>query len=191
MDSTRRIPLSHRILWISTALLVLVTGPSSVEAQIRAPAPQPADPIGAIVGGALGGSLGLVGGAFVGVAMACGASSCTGEYAGYGAALLGLLIGEVLLLPVGVHIGNGSKGNLAKDVGVSAGTAAAAIILGSMTESYAIFALAVAAHFGLTVRAERTAGARSGRGLTIEAHRFANGRTGVGLAIAYRGGAGR
>ena len=183
MRNIQRFSSLRQVLWAWVAILAVTSSPAALVAQSPTRSPQPVEPIGAIVGGALGASIGIVGGAFMGYAFACGGNSCTGDFEGFGAAVLGIVVGEALLLPLGVHIGNGSAGNLAKDVGVSLGVGAATILLGA--ENSSILTLGLLAQFGLTVWAERAAGARATREVMIEPRGFANGRTGVGLSIRY------
>jgi len=64
-----------------------------------------------IWGGLLGATVGFFGGAFVG-------SAASGQrgYDAVGTAIAGAIIGEALVLPMGVHYGNRKQGNLVLDV---------------------------------------------------------------------------
>ncbi len=64
-----------------------------------------------VVGGVIGGTVGLFGGAIIGGTIGGGNSTCGDDQCGLEEALLGAVIGETTLLPLGVHLANHSRGN--------------------------------------------------------------------------------
>ena len=164
----------------ATVAALIVTGP--LLAQTPSRPPQPRDPVGAIVGGLLGAGLGLFGGTLLGYEAACGGRNCY-DFDGFGEALVGALVGEVLLMPVGVHIGNRGAGNLAKDLGVSFAVGAGVLLLAAVADSPEFLLVGAIGQIGLTVWAERSAGRK--REISVGARVLSGGRTGVGLMIQY------
>lgn len=109
-----------------------------------------------ILGGLLGGGLGVVGGAMIGASVTDGQD----EFTQLGVILSSAFVGEVLLLPLGVHLGNDRRGSYASDLGVSLLAGLAAIGLASLAGEGG-FALGVSLQVGLVVAQERhTAGHR-------------------------------
>ena len=101
------------------------------------PAAQPHSPIAArqqrptellVLGGVLGGGIGLVGGAFAGAGLEI-AAGCDHDYCGIAGGLLGAMAGEIILLPLGVHLANGRQGNYGYALLASAGSAAGGLLL--------------------------------------------------------------
>ena len=77
--------------------------------------------------GLLGGAIGLVGGAYLGALIAHD-GDCAECLEELGGALVGGTAGEALLLPLGVHLANGSRGSYWTAALVSAGLAAAGVV---------------------------------------------------------------
>jgi hypothetical protein len=165
-------------------LLAAALGRSSLAAQ-DPPFPQPRHPTGAVLGGILGAGIGAFGGVLAGYAVGCRGDRCPGDLDFLGPAIVGLNLGEALLLPVGVHLGNRTAGNLGTDVAVSLGMGVATMLLAVPTESGVILAVGGLAQFGLTVWAERAAGSRAGRTAEFRAFRLAGGRSGIGLRVQH------
>ena len=80
------------------------------------PAETQPDVVLPVIGGVVGGAAGLYGGAIIGLALN---EHDSGELDVLAAAGVGALLGEALLLPLGVHLGNARKGSYATDLGVS------------------------------------------------------------------------
>lgn len=64
-----------------------------------------------VVSGVVGGAAGLFGGAIIGGTLGGGNSICYDDPCGLEEALLGAVLGESVLLPLGVHLANHSHGN--------------------------------------------------------------------------------
>jgi hypothetical protein len=62
-----------------------------------------------VIGSLIAGAAGLYGGALLGASIFGGDDN--NEYDEYGGAILGGIVGEVFLMPVGAHLGNGSQGS--------------------------------------------------------------------------------
>lgn len=77
-------------------------------------------------GGLAGGAVGAVGGFYVGAVLASDDDDDDLEFLSGGVAVA--TIGEGLLLPLGVHIANGSRGSYGKSALVSLGIAAAGLL---------------------------------------------------------------
>jgi hypothetical protein len=77
--------------------------------------------------GILGGAIGLVGGAYLGALLAHD-EDCAECLEELGGALVGGTAGEALLLPLGVHLANGSRGSYWTAALVSAGLATAGVV---------------------------------------------------------------
>lgn len=108
----------------------------------RAPAPGPATPAAGVepadgghstprlvVGGLLGGGVGLGLGALVVGALGGGDTLCGDDPCGFAEAIFGAIGGVVTLLPLGVHLANGRRGNYGLSLLASAGIAAAGLAL--------------------------------------------------------------
>lgn len=170
----------HLSAMITVATLTLAPTTTAGQSTMSA---QPAQPIGAIVGGVLGAGAGFVGGALIGVGIGCD-GGCR-EFEGLGYAVVGGVVGEVLFLPVGAHLGNGSSGNLARDVGVSLALGAGTLLLSGALESSALGWLGLVAQIGITVRTERVAGARRGAEVRIQSRALPDRRVGLGLQVRF------
>ena len=81
-----------------------------------------------MLGGAAGAVVGMYGGVFAGASIDEPVDGITPGMA------YGFLAGEMLLLPVGVHLGNGRKGNFLADLAVSAVIGTAAVLMTSATD---------------------------------------------------------
>jgi hypothetical protein len=77
-------------------------------------------------GGLIGGAVGVVGGFYVGAVLASDEDTEDLDFLSGGVA--GAAIGEGLLLPLGVHIANGSRGSYATSALLSVGLAAAGLL---------------------------------------------------------------
>ncbi len=82
-----------------------------------------------VVGGLLGGGVGLGLGALVGGALGGGDTLCGDDPCGLAEAIFGAIGGEVALLPLGVHLANGRRGNYLLSLLASAGVAAGGLAL--------------------------------------------------------------
>lgn len=84
---------------------------------------------GCMAAGLLAGTIGFFGGGFVGAAIDKASSDGYEEWDGLYGFVVGAPIGESLLLPVGVHLANGRRGNLPLAVLASIGIAGTGIAL--------------------------------------------------------------
>jgi hypothetical protein len=75
-------------------------------------------------------------------------------------ALIGFVVGEAILLPVGVHLGNARKGTFLADLGVSILGGMAAIGAAVLTNSTAGYVLGTVGQLAITVAVERSAATR-------------------------------
>lgn len=82
-----------------------------------------------VVGGVLGGGVGLGLGALIGGALGGGDTLCGDDPCGFAEAIFGAIGGEVALLPLGVHLANGRRGNYWLSLLASAGVAAGGLAL--------------------------------------------------------------
>lgn len=125
---------------------------------------------GPIAGGALGGALGLVGGYAIGYALGGGNRDSCGDVFPCGAVpgVIGAMIGEIVLLPVGVHIFNDRRGHFAMDLFTSAGVGALGVLLaatvseGALSEGRALLVVPII-QLAATVAVERAAGRKDRR----------------------------
>lgn len=132
-----------------------------------APSPGPApraqpDLVLPILGGIAGGTLGLYGGALAGLSLN---EHDQGEWDEFGAFLTGAIVGEALLLPLGVHLGNGRRGSYANDLGIAVLAGLAGIGVLALTNGNAAgFVIGATLQLGCVVAQERsTARQRAGR----------------------------
>lgn len=110
---------------------------------------------GPIIGGVLGGTLGFFAGGLIGA----NAADSDEELAALGGFVLGATIGETIVMPLGVHIGNKGRRNLLADLLTSVGVVATGIVLANMTDGHgAVLPLTVVLQIGATVAVERSAG---------------------------------
>lgn len=106
---------------------------------------------GSIWGGLLGGTVGFCGGLFLG-AITC--PDC--GFDAIGRSLAGATIGEVLVLPLGVHYGNRRQGNLGLDLLTSVmvvGTGA--LLMNRLNADESLFIVLPVLQIGVTVTVER------------------------------------
>lgn len=117
---------------------------------------QPQPPVGLpILGGLAGGALGLAGGFVVGMEVGGGSHICGDDPCGFAGAITGALLGEMLLLPVGVHVGNGRRGNFAGALGASVGVGLATLVLAGDLDRGELLALGVVGQLAASVVVER------------------------------------
>lgn len=88
---------------------------------------------GCTAAGLLAGTIGFFGGGFVGAAIDKASSDGYEEWDGLLGFVIGAPIGESLLLPVGVHLANGRRGNLSHATFASIAIAGAGIALAAST----------------------------------------------------------
>ena len=79
-------------------------------------APRPASSggtsvVGMTAGGLIGGAVGFAGGALIGATLGGGNAICGDDACGLEEAAYGAIVGQSVLLPLGVHIANGRRGN--------------------------------------------------------------------------------
>jgi hypothetical protein len=103
-----------------------------------------------ILGGAAGGIAGMYGGVIVGASIEEGPADDITPGMVYG-----LLAGEMLLLPVGVHLGNGRKGSFLADLAVSAVIGTTAVFITSSTDDATPLLIGAAAQYAAVVAVER------------------------------------
>ena len=116
-----------------------------------------------VLGGAVGGTVGLYGGLLAGLFLT---DYRGGDFWEHGdEILMGVMVSEIVLMPLGVHLGNARKGWFAADLGVSA--------------------LGAAAGLGVLAVAGGTAGLLAGAGLQLALVTGAE-RHGAHLRIARR-----
>lgn len=109
---------------------------------------------GPILGAVVGGAVGFVGIGYLAAVSADDAGSEGLEV--LGAFLAAGLAAEVVLMPLGAHLGNGRRGSYLVDLGVSALSAVAAIVLMSAVDFHAAAVGAgTGLHLGVTIAAER------------------------------------
>ncbi len=72
------------------------------------------------IGGVAGGALGFFGGGLLGYGVETGLAGCEGEeWCGFAGILFGAVIGEMVALPLGVHMANRSRGSYAPGLATS------------------------------------------------------------------------
>ncbi len=109
------------------------------------------------IGGLVGAAAGFVGGGLIGAALA---RNDRGDgWAELGGFLMGAVIGEVSLTPVGVHIGNKRQGSLALDFLTSAVTGIGGLIMASqLSYAQSLLVLVPVVQISATVAVERMRG---------------------------------
>jgi hypothetical protein len=156
------------LLAAATATTAVAQKPVTSDATDQPPVEWP------ILGGAVAGAVGLVVGARIGYELEC-ADGCPGDFGGLGGTVLGGLTGEMLLLPVGVHLGNRRRGSFAADLTASLLSGSGALVFAAFTDPDAIY-IAPVIQLATTVFTER-------RGAKARAERR------VGFSVApLRGG---
>jgi hypothetical protein len=138
------------------------SAPLQAAATFTKPAESQPDPVLPVIGGLVGGAAGLCGGALAGALLA----SSQGSDAGPGGAFMGAFLGEMLLLPLGVHLGNRSKGSYLANLGMSVATAAAGGGFIATNGKPGVVVSVVSLHLGLVVGTERAIAARRIAGRT-------------------------
>ena len=107
--------------------------------------------VGPIWGGLLGATVGLFGGAFLG-----SASFGQRGYDAVGGAIVGAIIGEVLVMPLGVHYGNNRQGKFGLDLLSSAAVAGAGLLMmNTLSADESFLLLLPVLQIGATVAVER------------------------------------
>jgi hypothetical protein len=94
------------------------------------PTPYRENPGLAALGAILGGALGFIAGGMSGAALV--GDNCGGDWCGLEAAFTGALVGEVLGIGLGAHLGNGWRGSALPALAASGGVLGAALILGGL-----------------------------------------------------------
>jgi len=163
--------------------IVICAIPAGVPGQLRQ-VTQPPSAAPAIFAGVLAGAGGLVAGAFLGASMVCSGASCE-DFEALGGAVLGAALGEVLLLPIGVHLGNRSAGSLELDLLMSVTAGAVSLALATASEDGGVLLAGIIAQVGLTVWTERRTGRRSGplRNANLLVRPSGGGEMLVGLSV--------
>lgn len=115
------------------------SGWQSWRAPSLAPAVRPAvqreaGTVGLVLAGLTGGTLGFFGGLYLGSAIGGGNRICGDDACGLEEAAYGAVIGESVLLPLGIHLANHSRGNYGLSLLASAGIAAVGIAAISATD---------------------------------------------------------
>jgi len=86
------------------------------------------------VGGIAGGALGFFGGGLLGYWVETGLAGCEGEeWCGFAGVLFGSVIGEMVALPLGVHLANRSRGSYAPGLATSLAVGLGGIALAAAT----------------------------------------------------------
>lgn len=115
-----------------------------------------------VLGGAIGWALGVVGGGFIGAGVEVRNTEHCYDWCGAAGFLLGAIVGESLLVPLGVHIANGRQGTYGKSAAASLGIAAAGLVLAPITAGVSILPI-FPVQLGVSIRRERnTARLRGG-----------------------------
>lgn len=109
-----------------------------------------------ILGGATGGVVGMYGGLVVGASIENDPNSddiTTGMAVGF-------LAGEMLMLPVGVHLGNGRKGSFLADLAVSTVIGTSAVFLTAASDNGTPILVGAVAQYAAVVAVERATARR-------------------------------
>lgn len=114
---------------LAAALALLAAAPAAGQTPYAvapvAAAPEARSTAALVGGGLLGGAVGLVGGFYLGAALA----DSDGEDLDFlSGGVAGAAIGEGILLPLGVHVANGRRGDALVSSAVSLGIAAAGLL---------------------------------------------------------------
>lgn len=117
------------------------------------------------LGGIAGGALGFFGGGVLGYNVETGLAGCEGEWCGFAGILFGAAIGEVVMLPLGVHLANYSRGSYAPSLGMSLGVGLGGLLLASVAgEAATLLVPAIpAAQILAAIAVERRTAARKMR----------------------------
>lgn len=115
------------------------------------------------LGGIAGGALGFFGGGLAGYTFETGLTGCAGdEWCGFGGIVLGAVLGEMVMLPMGVHMANRSRGSYAPSLAMSLAVGLAGLVLASEAgEAAGVLVAAVpAAQLLAAIAVERGTAAR-------------------------------
>jgi hypothetical protein len=85
------------------------------------------------LGGIVGGGAGIIGGGLLGYGLETGAGCEGDEWCGFAGTVFGAMIGEVVMLPLGVHLANRSRGSYLPGLGMSLVVALAGLTLAGAT----------------------------------------------------------
>ena len=85
--------------------------------------------LGMTAGGLIGGAVGFAGGALIGATLGGGNAICGDDACGLEEAAYGAIAGQSILLPLGVHIANGRRGNYGFSLITSVVIGAAGIVV--------------------------------------------------------------
>jgi len=113
---------------------------------------------GPIAGGVVAGFAGVVVGGLLGNSFDDYSSDDIPE-----GAILGLLAGEMLIMPIGVHLGNGRHGSFLADLGISVLLGVAVTAAAVATDDGAVLILGTAAQIASTIAVERGTAAKRAR----------------------------
>ncbi|MEP7029109.1 MAG: hypothetical protein ABI960_10975 [Candidatus Eisenbacteria bacterium] len=105
--------------------------------------------------GSLAGGIGL---AYAGLALGYAGNPNTQDISV--GAIAGFVLGEMIGVPLGAHLGNGRRGNFAGDLGISVLTGLAGIGLGSLDSGGGAYLLGAAGQIALTIANERATARR-------------------------------
>jgi hypothetical protein len=108
------------------AAVLIARSANAQEASPEEPTPSSRGTPALALGGLLGGAVGIVGGFYLGAALADGEDTNDLDFLSGGVA--GAAIGEGLLLPAGVHVANDSRGSYTLSAAASLGIAAAGLL---------------------------------------------------------------
>ncbi len=95
--------------------------------------------VGMTAGGLLGGAVGFAGGALIGATLGGGNAICGDDACGLEEAAYGAIAGQSILLPLGVHIAHGRRGNYGFSLITSVVIGAAGIVVVDATNDGAPF----------------------------------------------------
>ncbi len=138
---------------------------------------------GTIAGAILGGGVGFVGGAFAGGAIDVALTPSCQDLCAIDGIVLGAMIGEIVLLPLGAHVGNRGRGSLLADYGVSIAIGTAGAVSGVAVESGVLLGIAGAVQVAAVVFTEVMTSPR----LTVSplVRRGSQGGTDIGLQMTF------
>ena len=101
--------------------------PSRMVQQSAASEPRTEVPMA--LGGVVGGAIGLFGGGLVGYELGGGGRVCGDDSCGFLGMFLGAAVGEVIMLPLGVHVGNGKRGSYGAAFAASTAVAVGGLLI--------------------------------------------------------------
>ncbi|MEW5927141.1 MAG: hypothetical protein AB1941_06645 [Gemmatimonadota bacterium] len=151
-----------------SALRVPVTALAPAAYQPALPQSGPrTDGAGMAFAGLAGGAAGLLGGALLGYVVETGLTGCAGEeWCGFRGVLLGGVVGEVTMLPLGVHLANRGRGSYGSGVAATALVGVGALLVAAgMGDAVPATALLVpAAQLAAAVAVEKSTARKKLRG---------------------------